>query len=89
VNKSLAEFTKRTSEGWHKFQLVFLSCANGWEIIPAMLIRKNVVEDLYHRASFFDAKYHKTTPNIGITVEKLRNDEQSYRFVLKSRPVPQ
>lgn len=84
LNKSLAEFTKKKNEGWFKFQLIFLSRDKGWEINPGMLIRKNLVEDIFHKASFFEAKYHKTTPTIGVTIEKWKNYEKSYRFDLNS-----
>lgn len=84
LNKALAEFTKRSAQGWEKFQLIFLVRSNGWEINPAMLIRINVVEDIYHKASYFETKYHKTTPTVGIPLENFINDGKGYRFDLTS-----
>ena len=47
-----------------------------------MLIRIDQVEDLYHKASFFEPKYHKTTPTIGISLEAYLNDGQEHRLAL-------
>ncbi|KAA9332456.1 hypothetical protein F0P96_13370 [Hymenobacter busanensis] len=69
LNKSRAEFTKRSSDGWNKFQLLFLDRATHWEIVPGLLIRKNQVEDIYHKASYYEKNYQKFTPTIGILVE--------------------
>ncbi|MBO2008904.1 hypothetical protein [Hymenobacter negativus] len=84
LNKALAEFTKRSAEGWEKFQLIYLVRSNGWEINPAMLIRINTVEDIYHKASYFETKCHKTTPTVGIPLEDFINDGKGYRFDLNS-----
>ncbi|QKJ30367.1 hypothetical protein HQ865_11560 [Mucilaginibacter mali] len=84
LNRSLAEFTKREPDGWSKFQLIFLNRDAGWEINIGMLIRKNVVEDLYHKVSSFEPKYQKTTPTVGITVENLLDDNKKHRCYLNS-----
>jgi len=84
LNKQLGEFTRRRTAGWEKFQLIFLKRKDGWEINLGMLIRKDIIENIYHQASSFDPKYHKTTPTLGITVEKFRNDGNEYRFYLSS-----
>ncbi|MCI1187116.1 hypothetical protein MON38_06765 [Hymenobacter sp. DH14] len=84
LNKSLAEFTKRSGEGWEKFQLIFLVRSNSWEINPAMLIRIDIVENIYQKASYFDKKYHKTTPTVGISLEDFVNDGKGYRFDLSN-----
>jgi hypothetical protein len=84
LNKNRAEFTKREKSGWNKFQLIFLNRSAGWEIDPGMLIRQNVVEDIYHKASSYEPKYHKTTPTVGITVEKIIDDGRQHRCYLNS-----
>ena len=84
LNKSQAEFTRRAADGWHKFQLIFLMRSNGWEINLGLLIRKNLVESIYHQASYFEPKYHKTTPTVGLSVETLINDGQEHRFQLRT-----
>lgn len=84
LNKSLAEFTRKDKEGWQKFQLIFLTRNAGWEINLGMLIRKNVVEDIYHRASYYEPKYHKSTPTIGITIQEYLNDGEEHRYYLNS-----
>ena len=84
LNKGLAEFTKKQKDGWNKFHLIFLNREAGWEINIGMLIRKNVVEDIYHQASYFEPKYHKTTPTLGITIEDFINDGKEYRCYLNS-----
>lgn len=84
LNKAQAEFTKRSPDGWQKFHLVFLVRSEGWEINPGMLIRKNVVEDIYHKASYFEPKYHRTTPTIGIPMADFIRDGKDYRFQLNT-----
>ncbi|OUJ68382.1 hypothetical protein BXP70_28005, partial [Hymenobacter crusticola] len=82
LNKAKAEFTKKTGEGWHKFQLIFLTRSTGLEINPAMLIRKHIVEALYHQASYFAPEFHHTTPTIGTSIAQFLQDEHDYRFRL-------
>ncbi len=83
LNKTLAEFTRKDNQGWDKYQLIFLKRDDGWEINPAMLIRKDAVEDIFHRTSGFEKKYQKGTPTIGSSVEDyLGNRSGSYRFDL-------
>ena len=84
LNKRLSEFTKKQKDGWDKFHLIFLNRYEGWEIDIGMLIRKNLVEDIYHKASYFEPEYHKTTPTLGITVEDFINDGKKYRCFLNS-----
>lgn len=84
LNKSQAEFTKKSPDGWQKFHLVFLVRSEGWEINLGMLIRKNVVEDIYHKASYFEPKYHRTTPTIGIPIENFIRDGRDHCFQLST-----
>jgi len=84
LNKELGEFVKKQKGGWEKFQLIFLNRKDTWEINLGMLIRKDVIEDIYHQASSFDKKYQKGTPTIGITVEKYINDGKEHRCYLGS-----
>ncbi|HTD40538.1 MAG TPA: hypothetical protein VK671_07955 [Mucilaginibacter sp.] len=84
LNKQLGEFTKKKKDGWDKFQLIFLNRNDTWEINIGMLIRKDFIEKIYHEASSFDPKYHRTTPTIGITIEKFINDGNEYRCYLSS-----
>ncbi|TVT42865.1 hypothetical protein FNT36_01875 [Hymenobacter setariae] len=84
LNKAQAEFTNRLKDGWEKFQLIFLTRSEGWEINSGVLLRRNLVEEIYHKASYFEAKYHKTTPTIGIALENFYNDGNSYRLTLAS-----
>ena len=84
LNKAQAEFTNRMKDGWETFQLIFLMRSEGWEINPVMLLRRNLVEDIYHKASYFEAKYHKTTPTIGIALENFYNDGNGYQLTLAS-----
>lgn len=84
LNKGLAEFTKKQKDGWNKFHLNFLNRKSWWEINLGMLIRKDIIENIYHQASYFEPKYHKTTPSLGISVEKFINDGKEYRCYLNS-----
>lgn len=84
LNKKDAEFVKKDQEGWLKYQLIFLNRDAGWEINLGMLIRKNIIENIYHQASYFEPKYHETTPTLGITVENFINNNKEYRCYLRS-----
>jgi hypothetical protein len=83
LSKSQAEFIRRSNEGWDKYQLMFLNRNEGWEINPAMLIRKNIVEDIFHCTSGFEKKYQKGTPTIGSSIENYLGERNgNYRFEL-------
>lgn len=82
LNKSLAEYTKRNKDGWNKYQLVFLMRDEGWEINPGLLMRLDIVENIFHKFSGFEEKYKKNTPTIGTSIEDIGNDHQFYRFEL-------
>lgn len=82
LNKSLAEFTKKNIGGWNKFQIVFLDRSNKWELNPSMLIRKNVVEGIFHQISEFEPRYQKGTPTIGVSIEEYVSNGGKYRFIL-------
>ena len=82
LTKAAACFTKRLPDGWHQFQLVFLVRSAGWEIKPGLLLRKHVVETIYHQASYFEAKYHPTTATIGLPLEKLARQGPTVSFDL-------
>ncbi|GGZ24734.1 hypothetical protein GCM10007049_16410 [Echinicola pacifica] len=72
--RSACEFLQKTEFGWNKYQIVFLVRENGgWELKPSLLIRFDVVEDIFHRISEFDKKYQKGTPTIGTAIEDMDN----------------
>lgn len=80
--KSASEFVKKTDLGWNKYQIVFLLKDNGWEIKPSLLVRFNIVENLFHQISDFDEKYQKGTPTIGTAIEDLDVSGLDARFIL-------
>jgi hypothetical protein len=83
LSKSACEFTKKTDFGWNKYQIVLLIRDNGWELKPSLLVRFDVVENLFHQISDFDKKYQKGTPTIGTSIEDLCNSSvTSTRFEL-------
>jgi hypothetical protein len=82
LNKQDSIFTRKTPYGWDKFQLDFLNRGNGWDVDFGMLIRLNEVENIYHKGSYFDKKYHVTTPTIGINIGTYLNDEENNRMFL-------
>lgn len=85
LSRSAGEFTKRKSDGWWKYQVIFLDRDYGWELNLGMLIRKNVVEEIFHEISGFGEQYKKGTPTIGITVENYLHDKNDrYRFDLQN-----
>lgn len=73
LSKSACDFTKKTEFGWNKYQIVFLNRDNGWELKPSLLVRFNLVENLFHQISDFDEKYQQGTSTIGISIEDLEN----------------
>lgn len=82
LNKQTGEFTKKTAYGWDKFHLIFTNKWNGWEIDFGMLIRIDVIENIYHKGSYYEKKYHKTTPTVGITIEDYLNNGEEYKMQL-------
>lgn len=82
VNKASGEFTKKNKDGWYKYQIVFLKTNGGWELKPSLLLRIDVVENIFHETSGFEEKYKKGTPTIGTTIEDYQADNGIYRFQL-------
>jgi hypothetical protein len=82
LNKSLAEFTKKSKVGWYKYQIVFLIKDEGWELKPSLLLRIDVIEDIFHETSGFEEKYRKGTPTIGTSIEDYQSDGKRYRYHL-------
>jgi len=82
LNKSLPGFRKKTVYGWQDFHLVFLIRHKGWEIKPGLLVRFNIIEDIYHQVSSFEKKYQKGTHTIGVSIEDLEKNEMKGRFDL-------
>jgi hypothetical protein len=82
LNKSLAEFTKKNKDGWFKYQIVFLQTDDGWIIKPCVLLRFNIIENIFHETSGFEDKFQKGTPTIGTAIEDYLKDSNSYRYTL-------
>jgi hypothetical protein len=82
--KLQGEFIKKTIDGWWKFQLVFLQKPYGWEIKIALLIRKNLVEDIYHKASFYEPKFQKSTATAGLFLEKIVKNNINCSFKIEN-----
>lgn len=81
--KSDDSFIQKTEFGWKKFSTTFLlKKSEGWNIRPGLLVRFDVVEDLYHQVSGFEKKYHKGTPTLGTSIEDLNIHELETRFDL-------
>ncbi|MEQ8573823.1 MAG: hypothetical protein RIB63_07165 [Fulvivirga sp.] len=79
LKKSTGEFTKKTINGWHRYLVLFYD-KDGYEINTSVGIRINKVEDIYHRTSGFEKKYHKGTSTIGCFVEDYLKEYDNYRF---------
>jgi hypothetical protein len=83
LNKSAAEFTKKTIDGWCKYQIIFLE-RGYWELIPGMLVRNDTVENIFHETSEFNNQDKNRTPTIGTSVENYLHDQTgNFRLVLK------
>ena len=84
LNRAQVEFTQRTPDGWNKVQLVFLWRNPEWEIKVGLFIRLHHVEQIYHRASSFEPQYHRTTPTVGLPLEKLLAASQASSMMLRT-----
>lgn len=82
VNKATGEFTKKNKDGWCKYQVVFLRINGGWELKPSLLLRFDIVENIFHEISGFEEKYKNGTPTIGTAIEDYQVDNGTYRFQL-------
>lgn len=82
LNKFFPGFKKKTVFGWQYFHLIFLVRDEGWEINTGLLVRFNIVEDIYHQISHFEKKYQKGTHTIGTTIENLIESGRESRFDL-------
>ncbi|MCX2449725.1 hypothetical protein OQX61_00460 [Pedobacter sp. PLR] len=82
LKKSDDSFIQKTEFGWNMFSTTFLVRSEGWNIRPGLLIRFNVVEDLFHQVSNFEKKYHKGTPTLGTSIENLNINGLEARFDL-------
>jgi len=82
LTKSLPGFRKKTVFGRQDFHLVFLVRDKGWEINPGLLVRFDIIEDIYHQISRFEKKYQKGTHTIGTTIENLIKGGRESRFDL-------
>lgn len=82
LNKQTSEFTREKKYGWDKFQLVFINMGSRWEVNFGLLMRIDMIENIYHEGLYYESKYHKTTPTIGITIEKYINDGNEYRLYI-------
>ena len=80
--KSDSSFIQKNSFGWNKFTITFLVSENGWTIRPGLLIRFDIVENLFHQVSNFEKKYQKGTPTLGVAIENLDTFGFNTRFDL-------
>jgi hypothetical protein len=69
--KSDTSYIYKTDFGWNKYDIYFILRNVGWEVLPALSIRFDIVEDLFHQISDFEKKYQKGTPTIGTSIEDL------------------
>jgi len=82
LNKQQGEFTRRTKEGWHQYQIVFVLKDEGWSVRPAVFIRVHQVEDIFHRTSGFEQKYQRGTPTIGLSLSSYVDEPDKYSYML-------
>ncbi len=75
-------FLQDTELGWNMLSIVFLTSSTGWNIRPGLLIRFNLVENLFHQISSFEEKYQKGTPTLGTSIEGLNINGPASRFEL-------
>jgi hypothetical protein len=82
LNKKVAEFNRKTKRGWHKLQIIFILKSDGWGVEPAIFIRVNQIEEIFHRTSGFEPKYQKGTPTIGLSLNAYAGELGKYSYLL-------
>ena len=65
------------------YQLAFYNLGNPYTIAPAIAIRIDEVERIFHLISGFEPKYQKDTPTINPTIQALQKAKGRYEFVLQ------
>ncbi len=80
--KSDDSFVQNTEFGRNMFSVTFLKKGTGWNIRPGLLIRFDIVENLFHQISDFEKKYQKGTPTMGTSIEDLDINGLETRFDL-------
>jgi len=74
--KKFNGFIRKEKEGWKLYQILFIKRGNEYELKPTVLIRRNEVENIYHKISGFEKKYQNGTPTIGIPLENIVIDKE-------------
>lgn len=59
LNKSETHFTQKNQLGWFRLWLLFYVADEGWDVNLVMLIRCNIVEEIYHQISGFQSEKDK------------------------------
>ena len=66
------------------YQLAFYNLGNPYTIAPAIAIRINEVERIFHLVSGFELQYQKYTPTINPTIQDLQKAKSGYEYVLRT-----
>jgi hypothetical protein len=67
------------------YQIVFYDGNNGYRLSPAVTVRIEIIEEIFHATSGFEKRYQKYTPTIGAEVWRLFNDKQGYQYLLETK----
>jgi hypothetical protein len=84
-NEANDSFVRRHNGVVDIFQLVCKDAKPGWRIQPNVAVRIELVEQIFHQTSGFDAQDRKNTPTMGGSVGHfLSGSSRAYEFLLTS-----
>jgi hypothetical protein len=66
------------------YQLAFYNLGDPYTIAPAIAIRIDEVERIFHLVSGFELQYQKDTPTINPTIQDLQKAKSGYEYVLRT-----
>ena len=75
-------FVRFNGNRTEKFQLAFLDAKPGNRILPAVSIRFDEVEDIFHRTSGYEPEYQSDTPTVGVDLWRVFG-EQGFDLLLR------
>ncbi|MBM3759560.1 MAG: hypothetical protein FJW36_04865 [Acidobacteria bacterium] len=81
LQKSKERFAKRVESGAWWFVLDFTVYEN-LHVKPAIGLRVDAVENIFHRTSGFESNYQSDTPTLSLSVQSHMGDSSKFEYVL-------
>jgi len=82
LQRSKERFAKRVSNGSLWFVLDFTIYEN-LHVKPAIAVRVDPVEDIFHRTSGFERQYQADTPTLTLSVQSLTADSSRFEYLIR------